>query len=203
MSSTKPLRDWLYLVIVATQLLGMLALDLVAFYPASLYATPSSPLHFLLSLRSVYVSASGDPYFAPSPTATHEPWFEMFLYVEGLVQLPLAAYMLWQLSSKTGTSGPAELAGLVFGCLTAMGAATCCFDLSQMGPERVGAGQKMVLIYGTYLPFAVIRASPPPIARSPREAAAETEGEAAFMAIDMYSRLLPRVQPSDVKAKSQ
>ncbi|KYK61361.1 hypothetical protein DCS_02503 [Drechmeria coniospora] len=188
MSSTKPLRDWLYLVIVATQLLGMLghrwrpALDLVAFYPASLYATPSSPLHFLLSLRSVYVSASGDPYFAPSPTATHEPWFEMFLYVEGLVQLPLAAYMLWQLSSKTGTSGPAELAGLVFGCLTAMGAATCCFDLSQMGPERVGAGQKMVLIYGTYLPFAVIP---------------------AFMAIDMYSRLLPRVQPSDVKAKSQ
>ncbi|PNY23801.1 Uncharacterized protein TCAP_06258 [Tolypocladium capitatum] len=182
MASQKPLRDWVYLFIIATQLFGMLALDLVAFYPKPLYQPPSSPLHFLLSLRAVYVSSTGDPYFASPVSAAHEPWFQAFLYIEGLVQLPLAAYLVARLASWRRTSGSAELAGLAFGCLTAMGAATCCFDLWHMGPERVSAERKTMLLNGTYLPFAVIP---------------------AMMAVDMYLRLLLRVQASGIKAKTQ
>ncbi|KND92411.1 hypothetical protein TOPH_02980 [Tolypocladium ophioglossoides CBS 100239] len=182
MASQKPLRDWVYLFIIGTQLFGMLAVDLVAFYPKRLYQSPSSPLHFLVPLRALYVSSSGDPYFAASVSAAHEPWFQVFLYIEGLVQLPLAAYLVASLAPRKSTSGPAELAGLAFGCITAMGAAACCFDLWHMGPERVSAQQKTMLLYGTYLPFAVIP---------------------ALMAVDMYLRLLPRVQASDIKAKTQ
>ncbi|KAH0491820.1 hypothetical protein TgHK011_003228 [Trichoderma gracile] len=184
-SQRKALRDWLYLFIIGTQLFGMLALDLVSFYPKSLYAHPSSPLHFLLTLRKFYVSSTGDPFFFAqdsSSSYTHQPWFEIFLAIEGLVQLPLAAYLVSQLASRKPTSGPAELAGLAFGCVTFMGAAACCAELWHMGEEVVSAEKKGALLYGTYLPFAVIP---------------------ALLAVDMYLRLLLRVQQSDVKAKTQ
>ncbi|KAL7948595.1 transmembrane protein 6/97 [Trichoderma barbatum] len=178
-SQRKALRDWLYLFIIGTQLFGMLALDLVAFYPKALYQSPSSPLHFLLSLRSWYVSSSGDPFFAQD---SHQPWFEIFLYIEGLVQLPLAAYLVSQLASSKATSGPAELAGLAFGSVTFMGSAACCFELLHMGDDMVSADKKASLLYGTYLPFVVIP---------------------ALLAVDMYLRLLPRVRQSESKAKTQ
>ncbi|KAL7818335.1 transmembrane protein 6/97 [Trichoderma gracile] len=181
-SQRKALRDWLYLFIVGTQLFGMLALDLVSFYPKPLYAHPSSPLHFLLTLRTFYVSSTGDPFFAQNSPSSHQPWFEVFLAIEGLVQLPLAAYLVSQLASRKPTSGPAELAGLAFGCVTFMGAAACCAELWHMGEEVVSAEKKVALLYGTYLPFAVIP---------------------ALLAVDMYLRLLPRVQQSNVKAKTQ
>ncbi|KAL6866867.1 transmembrane protein 6/97 [Trichoderma novae-zelandiae] len=178
-SQRKALRDWLYLFIIGTQLFGMLALDLVAFYPKSLYQPPSSPLHFLLTLRTFYVSSTGDPFFSQS---SHQPWFDIFLCIEGLVQLPLAAYLVSQLASSRPTSGPAELAGLAFGSVTFMGAAACCAELWHMGEDVVSAENKGPLLYGTYLPFAVIP---------------------ALLAVDMYLRLLPRVQQPDAKAKTQ
>ncbi|KAK1244467.1 hypothetical protein MKX07_003266 [Trichoderma sp. CBMAI-0711] len=178
----KALRDWLYLFIISTQLFGMLALDLVSFYPKALYAHPSSPLHFLLTLRNFYVSSTGDPFFAQQDSP-HQPWFDIFLCIEALVQLPLAAYLVSQLaSSNKPTSGPAELAGLAFGCVTFMGAAACCAELWHMGEDVVSAEKKGPLLYGTYLPFAVIP---------------------AVLAVDMSLRLLPRVQQSDAKAKTQ
>jgi hypothetical protein len=114
-------------------------------------------LHFLLSLRKFYVSSTGDPFFAHD---SHQPWFQIFLYIEGLVQLPLAAYLVSQLASNRGTSGPAELAGLAFGSVTFMGAAACCFELLHMGDDMVSEDKKASLLYGTYLPFAVIRKFP-------------------------------------------
>ncbi|KAH6605346.1 hypothetical protein Trco_007053 [Trichoderma cornu-damae] len=179
MSQQKALRDWLYLFIIGTQLFGMLALDLVAFYPESLYRPPSAPFHFLVSLRDFYVSATGDPFFARQ---SHEPWFQVFLYIEGLVQLPLAAYLASRLASTKPTSGPAELAGLAFGSVTFMGSAACCFELWHMGDDVVSEEKKGALLYGTYLPFAVIP---------------------ALLAVDMYLRLLPRVRQPVVKAKAQ
>ncbi|KAK2616828.1 hypothetical protein QQS21_000205 [Conoideocrella luteorostrata] len=164
------LRDKLYLPIVAVQLLGMLILDLVPFYPKFLWQTPSSPLHSLVSLRTWWTTRSGDPYYAAS---THEPWFESLMYVEGLVQLPLTVYLAYKLASYKPTSGPTELAGLVYGCVTSMGATVCCYDIWHMGPDVVSDKQKGQLFWGTYLPFAVIP---------------------AFMAADMYLRLLPRVR---------
>lgn len=79
------------------------------------------------------------------------------LLLEGLVQLPAAAYFAWNLASKKPTSGPAELAGLVFGCLTAMGSLAFCAELWSMGTEVVSQEQKMRLVFGTYGPFLVIR----------------------------------------------
>ncbi|KAH8687018.1 transmembrane protein 6/97 [Ilyonectria robusta] len=175
----KAWRDWVYLAIVSTQLFGMLALDFVAFYPKSLYASPSAPLHFLVSLRKTYVATSGDPFFGD---AGHVPWFQGFLYVEALAQFPLAVYLVSQLSSKKASSGSSELAGLAFGCLTAMGSVACCFELWEMGPELVKDEHKAKLFYGTYMPFVVIP---------------------AFMAVDMYLRLLPRVRAETVKPKKQ
>ncbi|KAK7418908.1 hypothetical protein QQX98_003611 [Neonectria punicea] len=175
----KPWRDWVYLVIISTQLFGMLALDFVAFYPNSLYAAPSAPLHFLVSLRKTYLATSGDPFFAD---AGHAPWFQGLLYIELLAQFPLAAYLVSQLASKKPASGSGELAGLAFGCLTAMGSVACCFELWEMGPDMVKDEHKAKLFYGTYLPFVVIP---------------------AVMAIDMYLRLLPRVRAGTVKPKKQ
>lgn len=73
------------------------------------------------------------------------------------MQLPLAAYVTYQLAGSRPTTGPAELACLAIGCVTGMGAATCCYDVWHMGPDRVSVQQKGQLLYGTYLPFSVIR----------------------------------------------
>jgi hypothetical protein len=132
-----------------------LALDLVALYPKFLWEQPSAPLHFLVSLRNLYVSLSSDPFFASS---THEPWFEAFLYIEALAQFPLAVFLVSRLaSSSTASSGRTELAALAFGCLTGMGSVVCCFHLVQLGEDVVPAEKKAMLLFGEYLPFAVIR----------------------------------------------
>ncbi|OAA38846.1 hypothetical protein NOR_06499 [Metarhizium rileyi] len=164
------IRDKLYLPIVGAQLLGMLLVDLVPFYPNSLWQPPSSPLHSLVAFREWWTVQSGDPYFA---SYTHEPWFDAFLYVELLVQLPLTVYLACKLGSLKPTSGATELAALVYACVTSMGASTCCYDIWHMGVDKVSAENKSQLFWGTYLPFAAIP---------------------ALMAVDMYLRLMARVQ---------
>ncbi|CAG9939679.1 unnamed protein product [Clonostachys rosea f. rosea IK726] len=74
--------DKVYLFIVGTQLFGMLALDLVQFYPKALWDSPSAPLHFLVTLKAAYTSYSGDPFFAEP---AHEPWFQACILIEGLL----------------------------------------------------------------------------------------------------------------------
>lgn len=136
---------------------GKTVLDLVPFYPRPLWHPPSSPLHALVSLRALYASRSGDPYFAAPDVQAHEPWLRLCFYVEALVQLPLAAYLVYQLASFRRASGPAELAALAFGCVTAVCASACCFDLWHMGPDRLSESHKPALLYGAYLPFAAVR----------------------------------------------
>ncbi|KFG78191.1 hypothetical protein MANI_014153 [Metarhizium anisopliae] len=185
------IRDKLYLPVVSTQLVGMLSthpqqnparqgtantkltspvLDLVPFYPKFLWQSPSSLPHPLVSLRKWWTIQSGDPYFA---SCTHEPWFEAFLYVELLVQLPLTAYLAYKLGSMKPTSGATELAALAYACVTFMGATACAYDIWHMGADKVSVEHKPRLFWGTYLPFAIIP---------------------ALMAVDMYLRLLARVQ---------
>ncbi|ATY67172.1 hypothetical protein A9K55_000276 [Cordyceps militaris] len=176
--ANKPWRDWIYLAVIGLQFTGMIVLDLVAFYPPALWQPVGSPLHFLVGLRRRYLELSGDPFFSGAPA----PWFAAFLYIEGLVQCPLAAYLVSALAGRRRMAGPAELAGLAFGCLTLMGSAACCYELLHMGPERVAADKKTRLLYGTYLPFVVIP---------------------AVLAVDMFLRLLPRVQEQSVKAKDE
>ena len=174
--ANKPVRDWVYLAVIGLQLTGMLGkpqpsarsssppantpvlvLDLVAFYPPPLWMPPGAPLHFLVGLRRRYVTFTGDPFFSSSSAVHGAPWFEVFLYIEGLVQFPLAAYLVSKLASPRRMAGPAELAGLAFGCLTFMGSAACCYELLRMGADQVAAEKKTQLLYGTYLPFVVIR----------------------------------------------
>ncbi|QUC20771.1 uncharacterized protein UV8b_05012 [Ustilaginoidea virens] len=168
----------LYLPIVATQLVGMLLLDLVPLYPRFLWQDASSPLHGLLSLRAWWTATSGDPYFA---SLGHEPWFQAFLYVEAVLQLPLTAFLVYKLASSRPTSGPTELAGLVYGCVTALSSLACCLDIWHMGPERVRADKKEGLLWGAYFPYVVIP---------------------AVMAVDMwFFRLLPRMRAAPKASK--
>lgn len=168
----KPVRDWVYLGIIGLQLTGMLGtspsispqtkltstvLDLVAFYPKALWQPAGAPLHFLVGVRANYLAYSGDPFFSTSSAAHSAPWFQAFLYVEGLVQFPLAAVLVSKLASTRRIDGVAELAGLAFGCLTFMGSVACCYELLHMGPGEVAPQKKASLLYGTYLPFVVIR----------------------------------------------
>ncbi|KAM3527054.1 hypothetical protein MY4038_006537 [Beauveria bassiana] len=180
----KPIRDWVYLAVIGLQLTGMLVLDLVAFYPKPLWEPAGAPLHFLVGLRRRYVASTGDPFFLSASSAVHSsaPWFEAFLYVEGFVQFPLAAFLVSRLAAARRIGGAAELAGLAFGCLTFMGSVACCYELLHMGPEQVAAEKKTRLLYGTYLPFVVIP---------------------AVLAVDMFLRLLPRVQDTGAKDKDE
>lgn len=129
-------------------------LDLRHFYPESLWRDPSSPLHFLVTIRQKHVASSGDPFFA---SEHHAPWFEGFIWIELLVQFPLSVYLVYKLASGKPTTPATELAGLAFGCVTCMGSVACCFELAAMGPTLVDPAKKPTLLYGTYLPFALIR----------------------------------------------
>ncbi|KAF4965452.1 hypothetical protein FSARC_6754 [Fusarium sarcochroum] len=172
-------RDWVYMAIVAVQLIGMILLDFTEFYPESLYISPTAPLHFLTVVRSTYVANTGDPFFGEKFNGA---WFHGMFYVELFVQFPLAVYIVWTLASKKPSSGQTELAGLAFGCLTGMGSVACLAELQSMGPELVTDAHKLNLFWGTYLPFAIIP---------------------GVMAVDMYTRLLRRVSTSEVKPKTQ
>ncbi|KAJ6782887.1 hypothetical protein PWT90_09920 [Aphanocladium album] len=180
--ANKPARDWVYLAIISLQLAGMLMLDLVAFYPKALWEPAGAPLHFLVGVRKHYLASSGDPFFSAASAVHKAPWFVAFLYIEALVQFPLAAYLVSRLASTRRMAGPAELAGLAFGCLTFMGSAACCYELLHMGPAEVAIEKKQKLLYGTYFPFVVIP---------------------AVLAVDMFLRLLVRVQTTSDKDKDE
>ena len=64
---------------------------------------------------------------------------------------------MYKLATAKITDGATELAALAFGCLTGMGSVVCCYHLWHLGEDMVGSQQKMMLFYGEYLPFAIIR----------------------------------------------
>ncbi|KAF4423678.1 hypothetical protein F53441_14266 [Fusarium austroafricanum] len=174
----KPARDWIYLIIISLQLVGMIFLEFTEFYPHSIYASPDAPLRFLANVKDTYLSFSGDPFFGDKFNGA---WFRSMFLIEIFVQFPLAIYIVRNLAAKKPTSGPAEIAGLVYGCLTAMSSIACVAELLDMGPELVSEENKTNLVWGTYFPYALIP---------------------GLMAVDMYTRLLRRVR-TDVKPKTQ
>lgn len=190
-------------------------LDLVPFYPEWLWRWPSSPLHVLVSLRAWWAAQSGDPFFATAASApANEAWFEAFLYVEALVQLPLTAYLVAELGSFRPTRGAAELAGLAYGCVTFMGAVACCAEIWRMGPGRVRGEHWGRLFWATYLPFCIVREFFCHLSLGPLPSALFLWGKmsvtdltcwvAGIMAVDMYLRLLPRVRaPRQAKTPSR
>jgi hypothetical protein len=108
-------------------------------------------------LRKTYISSTGDPFFSSPAHQQQQPWFAAFLWIELLVQFPLAAFLVFKLARTSALNGSSELAGLVFGCLTFMGSVACCAELWYMGSNVVSAEKWSSLFYGTYLPFVIIR----------------------------------------------
>ena len=129
-------------------------MDFVQFYPKALWATPGTPLHFLVPFRSWYLASFEDPFFSAN---YHAPWFEASVWVELLVQFPTAVYLIYKLSSVKPSTGPVELAGLVYAIATSICSGSCLAEVLSMGPEVLSAEKRTSLIFGTYGPYCVIR----------------------------------------------
>ncbi|RBQ76483.1 hypothetical protein FVER14953_20100 [Fusarium verticillioides] len=131
----------------------MLAIDFVPFYPQSLVQPRGSPFHFLITFRQWYITTFSDPYYNIDIPGH---FFEFLVYVELVVQFPLAIYLTRALSSKQRMSGSAELVGIVYGVVVGLCTAIVFNDMWYLGPEVLTPEAKQTLL-GTYLPYAVIR----------------------------------------------
>ncbi|RSL75720.1 hypothetical protein CEP51_010612 [Fusarium floridanum] len=172
MASPKPARDYVYLLVVLLHLSAMLGVDFVPFYPESLCQPPGSPFHFLVAYRQWYITTMSDPYYH---IETPGHFFDFLVYVELLVQFPIALYLTRALLSKQRLSGPGELAASVYGIVTGLCTAVVCHNMYHLGPDVISHEAKQTLLYAAYLPYAVL-----PIT----------------MALDMHSRLLARLRTS-------
>ncbi|KAI1170966.1 transmembrane protein 6/97 [Nemania sp. FL0916] len=181
-SSSRPVLDRVYLVYFLIHIPVLFCVDLVPLYPSHLWSPPTSPLSFLGDLRTWYISQYNDQFFAPPP-APIPSFFTLFAFLELVYHLPVSLWAvraLWGSAGKLG--GGVELALLVYGFETALTTATCMYEAALWDPEVVTLDQKMVLVgglYGGYFALAVV------------------------MTIDMYSRVLRRVNAADVAKKVQ
>lgn len=172
--------------------------DLVPFYPSALYAKPDSPLHFLQLLRDFYISTYNDPFFV-APHDSHPSWFQLFTYLEIFYQLPMAVWMVYRFSRRSATTPGFELAVLVFSVECIVTTLTCIHDVFYWDPAVYSQAQKNVFIFNLYGPWVVIRKSPP-YAMRPESG---LTGPAALMGLDMWLRILDRVNAADKTKKSQ
>ena len=124
------------------------------FYPESLCQPPSSPLHFLVTYREWYIDTMADPYYHHDSPGH---FFDFLVYVELVVQFPLALYLTYTLLTKRALSGPSELAGSVYGIVTGLCTGVVCHDMWYLGPEIVSVEAKQTLLYAAYLPYAILR----------------------------------------------
>ncbi|KAF5565508.1 hypothetical protein FPHYL_4202 [Fusarium phyllophilum] len=131
----------------------MISIDFVPFYPQSLVQPRGSPFHFLVAFRLWYITTFSDPYYNIDIPGH---FFEFLVYVELVVQFPLALYLTRALSSKQRLSGSAELAGVVYGAVVGLCTAIVFNDMWHLGPEVITREAKKTLL-GTYVPYAVIR----------------------------------------------
>ncbi|GKT61819.1 integral membrane protein [Colletotrichum tofieldiae] len=140
--SPRTWRDSAYLVVSSIQLSAMLQ--------------PSSPLYFLQLLRDFYISTYNDPYFV-TPHDGLPSWFKLFTYIEIFYQVPMAIWMVYRFSRRTGTTPGFELAVLVFTVECAMTTLTCIYDTLHWDPAVYSQAQKSVFIFNLYGPWVLIR----------------------------------------------
>ncbi|KAJ2902176.1 hypothetical protein MKZ38_000974 [Zalerion maritima] len=218
---SKSWLDYVYLVYFALQPPIILLIDCVPLvYPSSLYRSPSSPLHFLQSLRTFYATQFGDQFFAREEP---ERWFAMFGYQELLFHLPIA---LWAVSSLSGLRGGAgakerlpgktELVLLCYALQTAVTTATCIYEVLGWyeGPEgkpeeeELAEGgnetlvttkeQKMLLVWGLYGPYLALRELAFPLASIFGLITNSLWDDLAMvMLIDMFTRLSRRFEMAE------
>lgn len=142
-------------------------MDFVPFYPQSLCQPPGSPLHFLVAYREWYITTMADPYYHHDAPGH---FFDFLVYVELAVQFPLALYLTHALLVKQSLSGPAELAGSVYGIVTGLCTGVVCHDMWYLGPEIISAEAKQTLLYAAYLPYFILRKCAWDISTSDRKA---------------------------------
>ncbi|KAI0128069.1 transmembrane protein 6/97 [Hypoxylon sp. NC0597] len=191
MSSMRYVLDKVYLTYFLIHIPVLFCVDLVPLYPASLWVPTSSPLHFLYELRVYYIETYNDQFFAPPPAAIPS-FFPLFAFLELVFHLPVSLWAVRVLSGgsrgrgggvkESGLSGRAELLLLVYGVETALTTATCMYEAFLWDPAVVTAQQKMVLLGGLYGGYLAI---------------------AMLLTVDMYARLLKRLDTADVRKKVQ
>ncbi|KAI4602456.1 hypothetical protein KJ359_009700 [Pestalotiopsis sp. 9143b] len=184
MASTQ--RSWLdtlYLVYFVLHIPILFLVDLVPFYPRSLWAATDAPLSFLGDLRVYYLETYKDQFFAPPP-APIPSFFPLFAVLELVFHLPVSAWAVRRLwpSGAAGLDGRAELLLLVYGVETVLTTATCMWEAWLWDEKLISLGEKAVLLGGLYGSYFAL---------------------AAVLSIDMYYRLWKRLDGVDGRKKMQ
>ncbi|TGJ77138.1 hypothetical protein E0Z10_g10740 [Xylaria hypoxylon] len=182
-SSTRPVLDRVYLVYFLIHIPILFCVDLVPLYPKSLWVPRDAPLHALWDLREYYIRHYNDQFFLPPP-AEIPNFFPLFAFFELIFHLPVSVWAvraLWSALGR-GLSGGSELLLLVYGFQTAITTLTCMYEAALWDPAVVSVQQKTVLVgglYGGYFALAVL------------------------LTVDMYARVLKRVNAADAVKKTQ
>ncbi|KAK9422504.1 putative Transmembrane protein 6/97 [Seiridium unicorne] len=179
-------RSWLdkvYLVyfVLHIPILFHPVVDLVPFYPRSLWSTADSPLSFLGDLRVYYLETYKDQFFAPPP-APIPSFFPLFAFLELVFHLPVSVWAVRKLWSGPGLNGQAELLLLVYGVETVLTTATCMWEAWLWDEKLVNLNEKVVLLGGLYGAYFAL---------------------AAVLSVDMYLRLQKRLDVVDGRKKIQ
>ncbi|KAI8628318.1 transmembrane protein 6/97 [Xylariaceae sp. FL1651] len=182
-SLTRSVLNRVYLVYFLIHIPVLFCVDLVPLYPHALWVPADAPLHFLHELREYYIASYNDQFFQPPP-AKVPSFFPLYAFLELVFHLPVSLWAVRALWTRGGSrlSGSAELLFLVYGLETALTTATCMYDAVLWDPAVVTAAQKTVLVgglYGGYFALAVL------------------------LTVDMYARLLERVNATDAVKKAQ
>ena len=91
-----------------------------------------------------------DPYY-PSPVGH---FFTFSVYVELLLQFPLAAYLVYSLATSKPLNGPGELAGTMYGAVVGLFTLLVCYDTWHM--PGLDEARRSTLFWQVYLPFGVV-----------------------------------------------
>ncbi|KAI1420952.1 transmembrane protein 6/97 [Xylaria sp. FL1777] len=179
-SATRSVLDRVYLVYFLIHIPVLFCVDLVPLYPRALWEPHDAPLRFLGELRRYYAAAYNDQFFQPPPVEVPN-FFPLFAFFELVFHLPVS---LWAVRAIWGgvRSGASELLLLVYGLETALTTLTCIYEAAFWDPAVVTLEQKAVImggLYGGYFALAVL------------------------LTVDMYARVLQRIQVADGVKKVQ
>ncbi|KAI1817439.1 transmembrane protein 6/97 [Poronia punctata] len=182
-SSRQSILDRVYLVYFIIHIPILFCVDLVPFYPRTLWEPPNSPLHILGQLRTYYLTTYNDQFFLPPP-AEIPSFFPLYAVLELLFHLPVSIWAVRVFLNRGGKGipGSAELLLLVYGVETALTTLTCMYEAALWDGDVVSFEQKVVLIgglYGGYFALAVV------------------------LTVDMYMRVLRRLNAADAVKKVQ
>ncbi|KAI0132899.1 transmembrane protein 6/97 [Xylariales sp. AK1849] len=181
MATSKHWLDNVYLVYFILHIPILFFVDLVPFYPSSLWSTPGAPLSFLGDLRVYYLKTYKDQFFAPAP-ATIPSFFPLFAFLELVFHLPVSIWAVKEFWKKGGLSGKGELLILVYGVETAVTTATCMWEAWLWDEKLITLAEKGVLLGGLYGGYL---------------------GVAVLLSVDMYARLSKRLNAVDGRKKVQ